>query len=555
MPKSRSIFSLIVFLMLLANILLFTCYAEAPIKILTAYTTSSSADSTLITDLLDLSKEGLWKPQTKDSGSNEGIYFQFVTPVLLDWIEVKAKGGAKKCNLDFYLDGKSNVLKKTKTDSDEDENRVEYWVSYKDIGADRLFSLGARKGYSSEYAPLNVKVKAVYIKISNAQSVPQIASIRFFRKGSKEPIPVEIPKFITGKVKASSTLTPESAYGIHNLFDSKNDFAWATNGKVTDGIGAEINIQFDQPQDLSGLAIWNGYQRSQTHYNANARPAKILVKINDQTEIPISLQDKMDVQKLRFPEVYANCQTLSLKVTAIYKGASYKDMVVSELEFLDRNGDPTVFSIPQVQIEVSNKLVENLLDISLAPCMLGILRVDPQNEYATGFDMAYDYPYRSFRLRSNGSFVGYFDEGVIAEGNWEPLPDGVQIFGKKYVTYYDDSIYLQSTKRNPETKIFQDTIKVIDPAKIPYLEAKKHLKTLLSERGFYEMFPKKPGPYVWWLGIKPFYKVKITGKNEEELLKACYDKAVANKAYLLVSPLFIDLLMPSEQVEQSYGVY
>lgn len=542
----------------------FNCNAaETPIKILTAYATSASVDSKPIIALLDVKQQGSWKPQTKDAGSNEGLFFQFTAPVIIDWIEVKVrKGVAADSNLDYYLDGKRNVSGKSKqkqgknTDdfSSGDRDRVEYWVASQDVNGDRTFILGARgNSYSrDDFVMLNASVKSLFIRMSFHKVTPEIVSVRFFRKNVKGPLPVVIPKFVSGKVRVSSILSPETAYGFENLFDSKLDFAWATDGKKTDGIGENINIDLDKPQKLSGLKIWNGYQRSDTHYYANARPAKLSVTINEEPEFSLTVSDKMDSQELRFPKIHQSVKKLAIKISGIHKGKTYKDMVISELKLLDENGNTMILSVPPVKMIITGKVLPRLMDISIKPFMLGVLREEDQSKdyYDSSFGSAYDYPHKSIRLRSNGSFVGYFNDGDIMEGNWEPLPDGVRIFGKKYATYYSNSIYMESMKQTGTAVIFQDVIKVFDITKLPFSDAKKYLKTILAERSFYKTDADNPGLCFWWLGLEPYGAMKIEGENEEELLKACYKKAVELKAFLLVSPLFSDLFLSSEQVQQ-----
>jgi hypothetical protein len=114
---------------------------------------------------------------------------------------------------------------------------------------------------------------------------------------------------------------------------------------------------------------------------------------------------------------------------------------------------------------------------------------------------------------------------------------------------------MQNQKQNNGAKIFQDSITIYDLTKTPFAVVKKHLKTLLAERNYYQLHQSNSGPMIWWSGTKPHGKVKVSGKTEEELMKACYDLAVAQKAHLLVSPLFTDLFLPNDQVERLYEQY
>jgi hypothetical protein len=562
----KFVFTLLLVCLLSLGIQMVWCNAEGPIKILTAYATSSSVDSKPIVTLLDTSQKGSWKPQTRDAGSNEGLFFQFTTPVTIDWIEVKVKNGAAAQNyLSYYLDGKRNVSRKINKKASKDTgefdsgqpNRMEYWVASKDEGKDRTFILAARgQGYSSDdYGMLNASIKSLYLRMYFSKVTPEIVSIRFFRNDVKGPLPVVTPKFVTGKVTVTSTLSPQTAYGFENLFDSKTDFAWATDGKKTDGIGETIQIKLDTPQKLSGFKIWNGYQRSDTHYYANSRLAKLSITINDEPEFLVTVSDKMDAQDLRFPKVYESVNKISIKITDIHKGKTYKDLVVSELKMLDENGNTIILSVPPVKMNITGTLLPRLMDITIEPYMLGVLREkDPSQEYySSASGAAYNYPHKSIRLRSNGSFVAYINDNDIMEGNWEPLADGIRIFGKKYATYYSNSIYMESTNQTSTVAIFQDVIKIIDMTKLPYNDAKKYFKTILAERQFYEIYAENPGLCFWWLGVEPFGSIKIDGKSEEELLKTCYGKAVERKAFLLVSPMFTDLFLPGEQTQQAYN--
>jgi hypothetical protein len=535
----------------------FNLKAETPPTILTAYATSVSEDSTAITDLLQLGKEGLWKPKTSDSGVQEGIYIQFTAPVAIDWIEVQAKNGVSgECRLAFYLDGKKNIIPRSKTiPKQADSERVEYWVAHQDRGNDRLFYLGARKAESyseKEYAFLNAKVRAVYIKVAAATAVPQLATIRFYRRDQKKPLQLVAPKSVTGKAVASLMLQPQSAYGVQNLFDSRTEFAWATDGKKSDGIGETVSLQFDATQNLSGIMIWNGYQRSDTHYYANSRVAKLSVKINEQPEFTLAVADHNGLQLLRFPKLFVDVKNMTMKITGIYPGKSYKDLAISEMKLVDQENNPLLFTIPPIRQDIPQSL-SKLVDIALVPYMLGIVWAKDKMDknYTPDYESAYDYPYCSIRLRSNGSFVGYSKNNFVVEGSWEPISSGVRIFGKKYLTYSDDAVYMQNRKQNKGVKIFQDSITIYDMTKTPFAVVKKYFKTLLAERSYYQLYRRNPGTMAWWSGTKPG-KVKVTGKSEKELIKACYDLAVASKAHLLVSPLFTDLFLPNEQVEQLY---
>ena len=290
----------------------------------------SSNDSLPVTYLLDVTKEGLWKPKTVDSGTNEGLFFQFQDPTLIDRIEIKVKGGADNFDINYYLDGKRNISKnKPKDHYDNVSDNLAYAIVQQDSGNDRLFILGTgdysfRSKNIKTLKALHVKITSIFIKINSASAKAAIISIRFFQDGNNGPLKVNVPVNIKGNIQASSTLSPETAYNVQNLFDSRVDFAWSTDGSKTKGIGENVNIQLASPKDLSGLLIWNGYQRSETHYYANARPSLIKITINDNSPFLLKLKDQIGSQMLSFPSVVKNGQKITITIDDVFSGTKYQ---------------------------------------------------------------------------------------------------------------------------------------------------------------------------------------------------------------------------------------
>ena len=162
------------------------------------------------------------------------------------------------------------------------------------------------------------------------------------------------------------------------------------------------------------------------------------------------------------------------------------------------------------------------------------------------------YPYRRVRFRSNGSFVIYENDSTIMEGNWEPVPQGLRIFGRKYFTNPRASEYLQAMKLGTEVKIFQAVVEAYDPAKIGFEQAKKYLKTIMADREFYKPASKNQCNF-WWLAMAPD-GAKLTGAGEADFMRKAYDLAVKEKAILLYSPLFTDFFLPGDGLYQTYGM-
>lgn len=505
------------------------------IRVITASATSYSEDSLPVTDLIDPSREGFWKPKSRDSGSNEGLFFQFQTPTLIDWVEVKVKGNGKEWarwrHATFFLDGRVTKPAIIYHDSGESTG-VEYNVTHRNAGKDTIFRLGAGHDYEEVARPLRVKVKSIFIS-----SLPSAAlSVRFLREASKEPLPVEPPVTVIGEASATSTLAPEVAYSVQNLFDSRLDFAWATDGKRSAGVGEQFTIKFAEPQTVAGLIIWNGYQRSETHYLANSRPSRLQLCVNGTTPFSILLKDRMGEQYVPFPEKMSDVREIAFSVDGVFPGSKYRDMVISEIKLVSDNGRIMALDCPIAELKPANALVQRMLDMTWGSYMQGIAKEDPLE--------GWDYVPSSIRLRSNGSFVSYRND-LVMEGNWEETADGVRLFGKKYYTNPLDSAYLQAVKEKTAVQIFQADVKIFDVASTSYADTKKALQAILADR----MKDRKLiAPYTWWTGLSPSDKVYAQGKTQEELLRSAYNLAVKRKTLLVVSPLFIEMMAPSDGI-------
>lgn len=539
--SARRVMILLVLVTLLMG-LVGSVYCQAGnevIRVITASATSSSIDSTPVTDLLDPAKQGHWKPKSRDSGSTEGLHIQFQTPVLIDWISVKVKGFKAEWldwqqPIQFYLDGQITV--RAIGGPRNEEGVIAYKITAQKEKSDTLFRLGAGD-LEGEAKRLRVKVKSVFIT-----DIPfEVLSIRFYRDGVPGPLPMELPLSVSGEVAASSTLAPEAAYSIRNLFDSRLDFAWATDGKKSNGVGEQFSIKFTEPQTIAGLIVWNGYQRSETHYVANSRPSRLQVCVNGTIPFSLLLKDRMGEQYVAFPEKVSDVHEIAFSVDGVFSGSKYRDMVVSEIKLVAENGRIVALNCPLPEISPSNPLVARMVDMTWGSYMQDVSE-EPVVEGRT-------YTPSCIRLRSNGSFVSHRNS-LVMEGNWEETADGVRLFGKKYYTNPLDSAYLQAVKERTSVQIFQADVKIIDVASTPYVNVKKALQAILVDR---VRDRKLIPPLKWWTGLGRYIdEVYAEGITQEELLKATYNLAVERKALLAISPLFIELMMPADEVSEYY---
>ena len=265
--------------------------------------------------------------------------------------------------------------------------------------------------------------------------------------------PLEVP----ARVSASSVLEPQAAYQPAHLFDSRYDFAWSTNGKKPGDAAAWVDVQWDAPLDIAGIVLWNGYQRSETHYKANGRPATITVTGSRGQSQDVTLKDGMEPQHLTFAHPFLGISTLRLTLGRIYKGTSYPDVLISEVRFITTRGEIVLPKVSLAKPPASARL-EPFLD-----------RTFGSNLCATGADIA-STSYYSFKLRSNGSFTAYLNEEedgekkeTVWEGNWEEQKDGLRLFGKRYSSFTGwKQIAYGLAEERTAAEIFQTPLKLME---------------------------------------------------------------------------------------------
>jgi len=534
-------------------------HADETAVVLSATATSSAAGSTPITCLLDPACIGSWAPGAADSGTDEGIYVQFEKPIDLDYIELGVPSDAPHAdymqNLRLYLNGKTRNAQGGFGVGDEPGGNLGIGVLGKNSASGTL-------------VPMQEKAKSIYIKIDpvvTAQSGSiRIQSLRFMKKnatGGLTAIPLTLPKLIPAQISATSILEPNSAYDPSNLFDSKYDFAWSTNGKKNDGRGESFTLSLQAPQNLSGIMLWNGYQRSDQHYKANGRVSELEIQADAQAVQKIKIADQMDPQKIIFNPPLANASKLTFTIRDIIPGTTYKDVLISELRLISANGElitPTT-TLPKVTAPAS---FQALLNRSYASFM----HQPVLNQEEAYFSPSYFCDNGRIRLRDNGTFVIYKDfnygkadtevrpaniNANVMEGNWEAQLDKVRIFGRRYVTALQESEYMQTSKPSaPRATIFQSEL-VLKPYNAMTPAEKQAL--------FAFLWGKKKGPLnkaqklYWRLRTAGEGEITVEGSTYDDLIKKLDPVLQKLDPVYLSSSVLTDLLMPSDKVNPCWA--
>jgi hypothetical protein len=546
--------------------------AELPV-LLSAGATSSSDDSSPITCLLDSGCNGHWQPKALDGGNDEGIYLQFAENTPVDYIKVSfanVKDPDKKLRLQVYLDGKTTTKELAVMDVKRKEEKTPGSVS---------FLIGTRI-VSNFYAllPLNTKARSIYLKLdyfSNGYGkTPEITRISFYKHNFSvtlngvepltlpAPIAIKLPVLVPAEVTATSILAPELAYHPAHLFDSQTDMAWATDGKKTEGPGESVTVRFASTQTISGLLVWNGYQRSPTHFSSNGRVAALAISADNAGQAQeAALQDKQEMQTIRLSTPVINSGALKLEIKSVYPGSKYKDVLISELRFKDAAGNIIlpVAELPKTEVPLSLKpLIDRSLASFLHPPVLG---GEPECTQQCNNN--------SIRIRSNGTFVMYLgydygstinqgDDGTgevsskVIEGNWEAKDGQVRIFGKKYVTSLRSSEYLRGKIDNSRAEIFQSGLKISAYGQLPEAKRRqilfflyKSMKTKRSGKG--EIF--------WPVGLDikklgtSYFSSFFEGAAESEVIKKADLELKKLNPFYIESSVYSGLVLPVAQVQ------
>ncbi len=552
------------FLMILPLLLTSGIARAEQAVVLSAAATSSAPGSATVTCLLDPACQGVWLPGAADNGTDDGLYIQFEKPVAIDYVRVSLDGGtgslASSPNYELYLNGRTRNKKGPYEEGSGDLEEIPGTI---------VFGIGNTADPGID--PLKENVRSVFLKMNPVgpwqPGGNRVKKIEFLtQKGPSVTavVPLTLPRLIPASVTATSILEPVSAYHPSNLFDSRYDFAWSTDGKKTPGKGESVTLTLPTPQTLSGLMLWNGYQRSPEHFKANGRVLSLEVQADAQPPQSVKLTDQMGPQKITFNPPLANARQVKFTIREIAAGSSYKDVLISEMRLLGAAGE---LLLPQTELPrvVPPAGFQGLIDRSFASILHQPVWGDLEVLGGPDYRLSRHCDNARIRLRGNGTFVIYKDfnygktdsaqrptniNANVLEGNWEPKGDKLRIFGRKYVTALQQSEYLAGAVAVPSrTEIFQSEVSVK-----PYMSLTPQEKTAL----FAYLWQKKKGPaaknqkFLWVIGNINENRT-VAGGNYDDLVKKMDAELTSLNPYCLNSSVLNDLLLPSDGVDSCFS--
>jgi hypothetical protein len=264
------------------------------------------------------------------------------------------------------------------------------------------------------------------------------------------------PLSVNGRVSASSTLAPESAYNPANLFDSRKEFVWV-EGVASSGEEEVLTFEFDQPVEITAIQVRNGYQRSEEHFSANARVRDFQFQEKSSQPRTYSLGDTKQGQKISLAQPEKG-SVFELRIKSVYPGKKYKDLAISDIVFYNGNQPFVLHSSTsdkykaELKTKASSSVISAWLDKRIA------------NYIEDGASSTT----QSLILRSDGTFVMYseaYSDGdpdvlSFADGNWELLSKSqVKIFGN-WTDLVNLPEYYQGVNQQSPSRIFNDVLNI-----------------------------------------------------------------------------------------------
>jgi len=276
------------------------------------------------------------------------------------------------------------------------------------------------------------------------------------------------PRLVEGEVEATSTLNAESfAYDPSLLFDARKEFVWVEGAKGN-GEGEQLLFEFAEEVDIAGLQIWNGYQRSDSHFKSNARLKSFAFGEESKEAKSYQLIDESGMQTLKL-DVPLKGKRFILEIESAFPGRSYKDLAISEILFVDKDG--SLFGIESKR-PMANR--EKILQAAKGTVLETLVDSRVFNEYFGNEDFPGSLT-RSAILRSDGTFVLYSSEEseisgsqyeTIADGNWEILAADettatLSVFGK-FLDFSQLEMFYAGKTDAELSRIFRDKITIRD---------------------------------------------------------------------------------------------
>lgn len=411
------------------------------------YATSTRSGSDVRT-LFDADSNNYWETQP-GAGPDEGIMLYFKNSMPLAAIQLTANGDSfdpASAQMQVYVNG-------TALPPAAPGQKVS-------LGQQPVKSLYLRFNTTGKEKAVDVVKNDVKTEVLN---YPANASIRISNlqvwNDKNEEVRLIAPLQQAGKAEASTTLAPASAFSVANLFDSRKEFAWVEGNASSSGVNETLRFTFDQDVHITAIQIWNGYQRSDEHFSANARVRDFIFGQSGAAMHTYTMRDSKAGQIVELTTA-AQGKVFEFQIKSIYPGRKYKDLAISDILFFD--GD-TPFTLKTDFAAQTSKTMKTYAGTSPLQSILD-RRISNKSQDA-------ETTKKSLIIRSDGTFVMYnlteeTGDQILADGNWEMNKGDassatITVFGK-WFSVFNMAAYYEGNSQEEETRIFKDEV-VITP--------------------------------------------------------------------------------------------
>jgi Domain of unknown function (DUF4424) len=129
------------------------------------------------------------------------------------------------------------------------------------------------------------------------------------------------------EVRASSVLAPADGK-TYDAAKIKSGEVWS-EGKAGPGIGEWLELKPIAPKPLAAIAISPGIVKNDELFQANARPKKILINLNDEHQFSADIPDTKEVCRIPITGYAKPVTKIRLTFKEVWPGAKFEDLCVS----------------------------------------------------------------------------------------------------------------------------------------------------------------------------------------------------------------------------------
>ena len=131
-------------------------------------------------------------------------------------------------------------------------------------------------------------------------------------------------------VRASSVLPPAdgNTYDASKIKNFWGHETWS-EGKEGIGIGEWLELKPIAPKPLAAIEVQPGFAKSDGLFQANARPKRILIDLNDEHQFNVDIRDSKEVCRIPIIGYAKPVKKIRLTFQEVWPGTKFEDLCVS----------------------------------------------------------------------------------------------------------------------------------------------------------------------------------------------------------------------------------